>query len=100
MTIDFRAIGRELSDRGRWGPDDERGMLNLVTPAHAAAAADPARTGRVFDLGHTPARGAPRLAIDALDAACAGPGVEARDRGSVLKVVNGVGTPLNPLAVK
>ena len=30
---------RELSNWGRWGPDDELGALNLVTPAKRAAAA-------------------------------------------------------------
>jgi kynurenine formamidase len=29
----------ELSSWGRWGPDDERGTLNHVTPGHRAAAA-------------------------------------------------------------
>lgn len=29
----------QLSNWGRWGPDDERGTLNHITPAHRAAAA-------------------------------------------------------------
>ena len=29
----------ELSNWGRWGPDDELGMFNLITPARRAAAA-------------------------------------------------------------
>ena len=28
---DFRALGRRLSNWGRWGDDDERGALNLQT---------------------------------------------------------------------
>ena len=32
MTHDFRAIGKKLSNWGRWGKDDERGTTNLITP--------------------------------------------------------------------
>jgi kynurenine formamidase len=53
MTDDFRTVGRQLSNWGRWGPDDELGTLNHVTPERIAAAAALARTGRVFDLGYT-----------------------------------------------
>ncbi|ABW12108.1 cyclase family protein [Parafrankia sp. EAN1pec] len=49
---DFRAVGRELSNWGRWGADDELGTLNLITDARVAAAAALVRTGRVFDLGY------------------------------------------------
>ena len=30
---EFDAMFRELSNWGRWGADDERGTLNLITPA-------------------------------------------------------------------
>lgn len=50
MTIDFRDLGRELSNWGRWGPDDQIGTLNLVTTAHVQAAAAEVRTGAVFQL--------------------------------------------------
>ena len=36
----------------RWGPDDEAGALNEITPASVAAAVSLVRTGRVFDLAH------------------------------------------------
>jgi kynurenine formamidase len=36
---------------GRWGTDDERGALNLVTPAKTVEACRLARDGRVFALG-------------------------------------------------
>ncbi len=37
---------RTLSNWGRWGPEDERGALNLVTPEVTAAAAATIRSGR------------------------------------------------------
>jgi len=39
-----------LSNWGRWGPDDERGTLNLITPEKRAAAATLVRRGEVFAL--------------------------------------------------
>lgn len=67
-----------LNNWGRWGPDDQRGTLNLVTAAKRAAAVALARRGRVVslarDLGPQPVldyrmlhpirRGADRAAID------------------------------------
>ena len=41
---------KELNNWGRWGPDDQRGTLNLLTPARRAAALRLARTGRVVSL--------------------------------------------------
>lgn len=35
---------------GKWGPDDEHGALNYITPAKVAAAAKLAKTGKVFNL--------------------------------------------------
>ncbi|GGV30161.1 cyclase [Actinomadura cremea] len=46
----IRALGRELSNWGRWGDDDERGTLNLVTPACVSAAAATVRRGVSFSL--------------------------------------------------
>lgn len=63
MTLDFRSIGRELSNWGRWGPDDEIGTLNLITPERVAEAAKLARTGRVFDLGYTLAADGPQIGL-------------------------------------
>lgn len=48
---DFRELGRQLSNWGRWGDDDERGTVNLITPERVAAASRLVRTGKVFDLG-------------------------------------------------
>lgn len=58
---DFRAVGRELSNWGRWGPDDELGTLNLISAERIAAAAALARTGRVFDLGYPLSAGGPQI---------------------------------------
>lgn len=48
---DFRTIGRRVSNWGRWGPDDERGTLNLITPDLVVEAARLVRTGKTFALG-------------------------------------------------
>jgi kynurenine formamidase len=50
MIANFKDVGRELSNWGRWGPDDEVGTLNLVTPEHIRAAAAEVRSGTVFQL--------------------------------------------------
>ena len=36
---------------GRWGDDDERGTLNLITPEAVLAASKVVRTGKVYNLG-------------------------------------------------
>jgi kynurenine formamidase len=36
----------------RWGPDDEAGALNEITPSGVVAAASLVRRGRVYDLAH------------------------------------------------
>src|ERR1700755_3674244 len=36
---DLERLKRELSNWGRWGTDDERGTLNLITPQKTQAAA-------------------------------------------------------------
>jgi kynurenine formamidase len=48
---DFRTLGARLSNWGRWGPDDERGTINFITPDKLVAAGALVRTGKVFDLG-------------------------------------------------
>jgi kynurenine formamidase len=39
------------SNWGRWGPEDERGTLNLLTPELIAAAAGLVKRGKVYSLG-------------------------------------------------
>jgi kynurenine formamidase len=48
---DFRAIGKRVSNWGRWGPDDEKGTTNLITPERLVAAGTLIRKGAIFDLG-------------------------------------------------
>jgi kynurenine formamidase len=43
---EWRSYFDALSNRGRWGPDDERGTLNLIDDAKVAAAAALVREGR------------------------------------------------------
>jgi kynurenine formamidase len=47
---DVRALLRQRSNWGRWGPDDQRGTLNLITDAKRAAAAALVRSGRTASL--------------------------------------------------
>lgn len=52
QTADQTAeTGNTPGNWGRWGPDDERGALNLIDPASVAAAAREVRTGRSYALG-------------------------------------------------
>lgn len=44
------AAAAQLSNWGRWGPDDQIGTLNFVTPEAIAAAARLIRRGQVFSL--------------------------------------------------
>ncbi len=51
MTYDFREIGKTLSNWGRWGTDDERGTVNLITPERVVHASSLVKRGAIFDLG-------------------------------------------------
>ncbi|MEU5088482.1 cyclase family protein [Streptomyces sp. NPDC021356] len=46
----FKKTGRELSNWGRWGDDDERGTLNFVTPKTVKEALTSVRTGLRYEL--------------------------------------------------
>ena len=48
---EFRRMSESVRNWGRWGSDDERGTLNLISDAHRVRAASLVRSGRVFDLG-------------------------------------------------
>lgn len=73
MTPDqVRAHGERLGVRanwGRWGAEDERGTLNLVTADNVRRATDAARTGRVVSLGMPLDVAAPPYYPQGLDAA-------------------------------
>jgi hypothetical protein len=49
---DIRRYEKELSNWGRWGANDTRGALNLITPAKSAAAARLVREGVSVNLQH------------------------------------------------
>lgn len=49
--VDFRTVGDQVRSWGRWGEDDERGTLNLITADHVVKAAALVKTGKVFELG-------------------------------------------------
>lgn len=63
---EFDAMFREHSNWGRWGPGDERGTLNLITPAKSREAAALVRSGVTVSLSHNPM---PEEAPDNPDAA-------------------------------
>ena len=48
---DFRTLGRQLSNWGRWGADDRIGTLNHITPERVRAATGAVRSGRIVTLG-------------------------------------------------
>jgi len=50
MSDIVRETGRRYRNWGRWGPDDERGTLNFVTPDVIVRAARCVRRGAVFSL--------------------------------------------------
>ncbi len=57
---------RERNNWGRWGPDDQRGAINLITPEKRVRAAGLVRSGRSVSLSRdypkTPGRGNPQPA--------------------------------------
>jgi kynurenine formamidase len=57
----FAELARRVNNWGRWGPDDERGTLNLVTPAHVRDAAALVQDGRQIDLALPLSEDGPQL---------------------------------------
>lgn len=47
---EFERLFKRLSNWGRWGPDDERGTLNYITPASVRKAARLVRSGRTVSM--------------------------------------------------
>ncbi|HEV8533493.1 MAG TPA: cyclase family protein, partial [Methylomirabilota bacterium] len=47
---EVRSYIRDRRNWGRWGKDDQRGAINLITPAKRAAAARLVKTGRSISL--------------------------------------------------
>ena len=53
VTLETLAVWeQELSNWGRWGPDDQRGTLNLITPEKAKQAAALVQVGETVTLQH------------------------------------------------
>jgi kynurenine formamidase len=50
---EFRELFESVSNWGRWGSDDERGALNLLTPDRVSAAAALVRTGETVTISRT-----------------------------------------------
>ena len=48
---ELEAMFRRCSNTGKWGPNDELGTLNYITPARRVAAARLVRTGEVVSVG-------------------------------------------------
>jgi kynurenine formamidase len=48
----FQALFDRCSNWGRWGPDDQRGTLNLITPEHRLRAAALVREGVTVSCSH------------------------------------------------
>jgi kynurenine formamidase len=51
MSVDEVVIEQSSTNWGRWGKDDERGALNLITPEKTLAALQSCKTGTVYHLG-------------------------------------------------
>lgn len=49
-AAEFRSLFAELSNWGRWGTEDERGMLHLLTPERVAGGTQLVRDGRTVTL--------------------------------------------------
>src|SRR4051812_40019861 len=49
---EFDQLCKELSNWGRWGADDQRGALNLITPDTVRAAAGLVREGATVNISH------------------------------------------------
>jgi kynurenine formamidase len=50
LTDELRALAQRVSNWGRWGPDDQRGTLNLITPEATRRGAAAVRSGVAYSL--------------------------------------------------
>lgn len=51
VHADFHHLARKVSNWGRWGREDQRGALNLITPEVLKRAGAAVRQGKLFRLG-------------------------------------------------
>ena len=61
---ELEAMFRRCSNTGKWGPDDEQGTLNYITPAKRIAAAQLVKTGEYVKSTEDPATGLVDLGND------------------------------------
>ncbi len=57
----LEALAHRVSNWGRWGPDDERGTVNFITPEVVRRAAGCVKRGAVFSLGLSFAADGPQI---------------------------------------
>ena len=95
----FHELARKVRNWGRWGVDDEIGTINLIDAEARRRGAASVKQGRhLVDMGMTQGQ---NWVLDTLAEDCAADGqytflLEA----SPQPVVGGVGSPVNPIAVK
>ncbi len=58
---EFFDLAKSVNNWGRWGAEDERGTLNLITPKSVAAAATEIREGKRFSLAIPMSADGPQL---------------------------------------
>jgi kynurenine formamidase len=61
VDVDVEALGRKLSNWSTWGPEDQAGTVNYISPAVTARAAQLVRTGQIFGLGIAMDRNGPAI---------------------------------------
>jgi kynurenine formamidase len=61
VDIDVEALGLRLCNWAKWGPEDQSGTVNYITPEVTAAAARLVTTGHIFALGIAMNRGGPAI---------------------------------------
>ncbi|NLU70910.1 cyclase family protein [Streptomyces sp. HNM0574] len=94
LPAEFQKLAERVNNWGRWGPDDERGTLNLITDAVVRDAAAGVRTGRRVPLalplrhdgvqtGMIPGRVNPLRTMVALNLELFGPGTVATSDDAV-----------------
>jgi hypothetical protein len=52
-AAEFDPLFQQIKNWGRWGPDDQLGAVNLITPAKRKAAVALAKSGETVPLAHT-----------------------------------------------
>src|SRR5450432_3630305 len=52
-AAEFDVLFQQVKNWGRWGPDDQLGSVNLITPAKRKQALATVKTGEIVSLAHT-----------------------------------------------